>query len=90
MAKVVVKTSSEEVEVADGTILAELDGKCSVLYGCKSGTCGSCMVKVTKGMENLEAPNEIEKSGLEVFANSPNQRLMCQCKIKKGEIEIEF
>lgn len=90
MAKVHVKNSNETVEVPDGAVLETLDGKCSILYACKSATCGSCMVKVTEGMDNLEAPNENEKIGLQAFANEPNHRLMCQCKIKKGEITVEY
>ena len=90
MAKVIVKNTGEEVEVPDGSTLDVLDGQSTVLFACKSATCGSCMCKVNKGMENLEAPNEAEKTGLQAFANSPNQRLMCQSKIKKGEIEVEY
>ena len=90
MAKVKVKNTGEEVDVPDGAQLDVLDGQASILFACKSATCGSCMVKVNKGAENLEEPNEDEKIGLQAFSNAPNQRLMCQCKIKKGEIEVEY
>ena len=90
MAKVHVKNTGEQVDVPDGTQLEYLDGKSSVLFACKSATCGSCMVKVLEGMDNLEAPNEAEGTGLQAFATDPKHRLMCQCKIKKGEITIEY
>jgi ferredoxin len=90
MAKVKVKNTGEEIEVPDGSQLDTLEAQSSILFACKSGTCGSCMVKVNKGMENLEEPGENEKYGLQAFANYPNQRLMCQCKLKKGEIEVEY
>lgn len=90
MAKVHVKNTGETVDVPDGTQLEYLDGRSSVLFACKSATCGSCLVKVLEGMENLEDPNEAESTGLQAFGTDPKQRLMCQCKIKKGEIRIEY
>jgi len=90
MATVEIKNDAKNVEVPDGALLAELDGKCSILFACKSGSCGSCKVKVLKGMENLEAPNDVEKAALETFATSPNERLPCVCKIKKGKVTVEY
>ncbi len=90
MAKVVVKNDSVTVDVPDGSLLAEIDGKASVLFACKSGTCGSCLVKVVEGMNNLEAPNDIEAVGLQAFGSDPAHRLMCQAKIKKGSITVEY
>lgn len=90
MAKVHVKNDGQTVEVPDGAQLECLDGKSSVLFACKSATCGSCMVKVLEGAENLEQPNEVEESGLQAFSSDSKQRLMCQCKIKKGEVTIEY
>ena len=90
MAEVEVKNDGAKVQVADGSLLAELDGKCSVLFACKSGSCGSCKVKVTSGMENLEAPNDVEQSGLATFGTDPSERLLCVCKIKKGNVTVEY
>lgn len=90
MAEVEVKNDSKTVKVADGALLAELDGKCSILFACKAGSCGSCKVKVVSGMENLEAPNDIEQAGLATFGGDPNERLMCVCKIKKGKVTVEY
>lgn len=90
MAKVHVKNDGLDVEVNDGDQLNKLNGKCSILFACETGICGSCLVKVNKGMENLEAPNQAEKDGLTNFGSDPKHRLMCQCKIKKGEVEVEY
>ncbi|MBI5222985.1 (2Fe-2S)-binding protein [Candidatus Micrarchaeota archaeon] len=90
MAQVEVKNDGATVEIADGSLLADLDGKCSILFACKTGSCASCKVRVTEGMENLEAPNELEQSGLATFATDPSERLMCVCKIKKGKIKVEY
>lgn len=90
MASVEIKNDSKTVEVPDGALLAELDGKCSILFACKAGSCGSCKCRVTQGMENLEAPNDVEKGGLEIFGSDPKDRLPCVCKIKKGKVTLEY
>lgn len=89
MAKVYVVNDDKEIEVPDGSNLGILDGKCSILFACHEGTCGSCLVHVREGMENLEEPNEIEKAALENFGAEKDQRLMCQAVIKGGRIVIE-
>ena len=90
MAFVEVKNDSMTIEVPDGSLLAELDGKCSILFACKVGSCGSCKVRVTGGASNLEPPNEAEQAGLSIFATEPSERLMCVCRIKSGKITVEY
>lgn len=90
MADVEVKNDGKSVSVPDGSMLDILDGKTSILFACKSGSCGSCKVKVIEGAENLESPNELEEMGLATFGSDPNERLMCQCKIKSGKITVEY
>lgn len=90
MAKVEVKNDGTVVDVNDGSLLAELDGKCSILFACKTGSCASCKVKVVEGMENLEEPSELEQAGLATFATDPSERLMCVCRIKKGTVKVEY
>ncbi len=89
MAKVYFVNDDKEVEVPDGSNLRILEGKLSVLFACGEGICGSCMVTVKEGLENLEPPNEQEKATLENFGAKPNQRLLCQAVIKSGRIVIE-
>jgi ferredoxin len=90
MATVEVKNDKKQVEVRDGAPLAELDGKCSILFACKVGSCGSCKCKVTEGMANLEPPNDVEQAGLSAFSTDPNDRLLCVAKIKKGKVTVEY
>lgn len=90
MAEVEIKNDGKKVVVPDGSLLAELDGKSSVLFACKAGSCGSCKVKVLEGMENLEPPDEIEQAGLATFGTGENERLLCMCRIKKGKVVIEY
>ncbi|MBN1169490.1 2Fe-2S iron-sulfur cluster binding domain-containing protein [Candidatus Micrarchaeota archaeon] len=90
MAEVEIKNEGKTVEIPDGSLLGELEGKCAILFACKTGSCGSCKVRVVEGMENLEPPNEAEKIGLETFGTDSKERLLCQCKIKKGKVTIEY
>ncbi|MBU0528125.1 (2Fe-2S)-binding protein [Candidatus Micrarchaeota archaeon] len=90
MAEVEVKNDGKTIEVADNSLLTELDGKCSILFACKAGACGSCKVKVLEGMKNLEEPSEEEKAGLATFGTGDNERLLCLCKIKSGKVVVEY
>jgi ferredoxin len=47
-------------------------------------------VKVLEGIENLEAPNDEEKGGVATFGTDEKDRLLCQAKIKKGKIVVEY
>jgi ferredoxin len=90
MASVEIKNDSKKVDLPDGSLLVELDGKCSILFACKSGSCGSCKVRVLEGMGNLEPPSDVEQAGLATFGTDPNDRLPCVCRIKKGSVKVEY
>lgn len=90
MAVVEIKNEGKTIEVPDGSLLVELEGKCGIVFACKVGTCGACKVKVLEGAENLEAPNDAEKTGLETFGADASERLLCQAKIKGGKIVVEY
>ena len=88
MARVYVANDDKWIEVKDGERLSVLDGKCSILFACRDGVCGSCLVTVEEGIENLEEPNEQEKATLQMLGAAENQRLLCQAVIKGGEIKV--
>ena len=71
-------------EVPDGTHVKEACLDVGVSFGCEQGRCGTCKSEVLKGMENLETMNDAERA----FGLEGNERLLCQCRIKRGEIEI--
>ena len=48
------------------------------------GTCGKCVVRIEKGIENLSPLNNIEKK----FKLSNNERLSCQARIIKDDGDI--
>ena len=60
----------------------------SIPFGCRNGICGTCIMKVNKGLENIAPMEEKEKNTLSMFGAGPQNRLACQCKIN-GDVEIE-
>jgi len=90
MPKITFKPENKTVEVPAGTPLmqvAEENGS-SITFSCRVGVCGSCIVNVDKGMENLSPKTDVEKSTLEALGAKPNQRLACQCVVN-GDVEVE-
>lgn len=50
-------------------------------FSCRAGSCGTCMIRVTEGMENLS-----EKTGNEIvllpeLTDDPEARLACQVSL---------
>ncbi|PIO01426.1 ferredoxin, partial [Candidatus Pacearchaeota archaeon CG09_land_8_20_14_0_10_30_9] len=53
---------------------------------CCGGICGTCKIKVLKGIENINPKTEEEME----FQLEKNERLACQCHKIKGDIEIDY
>jgi 2Fe-2S ferredoxin len=91
MAKVRVRNEGTEFVVPDGEKLIEYAKKnSSLLFGCEKGECGVCICSVSKGGENVFPKTQREELTLAKMSAYPSQRLACQIKVKKGEIEIEY
>ena len=76
----------KELQVPENKSVVEECKELGIMFGCEDGVCGTCMVEVDEGMENLTPRNEAEKNmGLE-----GNQRLMCQCKLKGGTVKVKY
>lgn len=82
----ILKIKNKKIEVNDGDYLTDAAERLGVLVACRDGTCGECIIKVIKGMENLSELTDKEKD----FDIKKPYRLACMCKIKKGEVEIEL
>lgn len=53
-----------------------------VLFGCRTGICGTCLVEIEQGLELLDAVSDDEREVLEVYApNNPKARLACQIRL---------
>jgi len=82
MAKLISK--DKMVEIPDGESIKSAARKLGVEFNCKSGICGTCMIDIIKGEENLSPLTQPEKD----LKRDEKNRLACQCKIKNGEVEI--
>ena len=84
MAKII--SGNKKIEVKDGDSIIKACEELGVPFGCYEGVCRSCSIGIIKGRENLSelTDNEINQ-GMD-----KGNRLACQCKIKKGIIEIKY
>ncbi|CBW26624.1 ferredoxin, root r-b2 [Halobacteriovorax marinus SJ] len=90
--KVEIDGQANSVEVEDGKHLSEvLDATNSpILFGCRTGICGTCLIQVQEGMENTSAPCEDEREFLEIVAEGDStMRLACKVKTS-GNIKIKY
>ena len=90
MPKVTITTDDKTIEVKDEYAMIDMceEHDTSILFGCRDGACGACMIKVINGAENLSKMEDHEKDFLETMAAEPDERLACQCKVK-GDVTIE-
>jgi ferredoxin len=90
MPKVTITTDHKTIDVPLNYALIDMceDHDTSILFGCRDGACGACMVRVTQGAENLSAMKDDERDFLETMAAEPSERLACQCKVL-GDVTVE-
>jgi ferredoxin len=91
MPKITVLPANVSAEVEPGELLLEAGEKAGVEMeaGCFSCSCGTCVVEVVSGMENLEPPTPEELDVLDQWNRDPEKyRLACCVRIQKGEVVI--
>lgn len=84
-------TNGQSICIEEGRKLSEvLDVLNSpVLFGCRTGICATCLVKVHAGMENLPPLDEDEQEVLEIYTDQEQCRLTCQLTLK-GNVTLEY
>lgn len=90
MPKITVTTDDLTIDVKDGYALIDMceEHDTSILFGCRDGACGACMVKVVEGADKLSPMQDDEKDFLETMAAEKDERLACQCKVH-GDVVLE-
>ncbi len=88
MAKLIFEHSGEEVELPDGSPIQEVCEEAGVPFACTEGVCGTCVIEVKEGKENLSRPTQEEEDFL--GEGTCDERLACQCRIKQGNVTILF
>ncbi|MBS3136442.1 (2Fe-2S)-binding protein [Candidatus Woesearchaeota archaeon] len=84
MAKIIVEGQGKEVP--DGGQIKEAAKELGVIFGCEDGLCGTCMVEVDEGQDNLSELTEAEKN----MGVDGKNRLACQCRIKSGAVKLKY
>ena len=79
------------VEAPVGALLVDIADAsgADITFGCRSGSCGTCRVRMVRGLEHCSPMTAEERdflAGLEVPAN---ERLACQVAVQ-GDIEIDY
>lgn len=88
MAKLIFDHNGDEVELQDGEAIATACEEAGVPFACTEGVCGTCVIEIKEGQENLNTPTQEEEDFL--GAGTCNERLACQCKINGGCVKISF
>lgn len=88
MAKLIFDHNKEEVELEDGSPIAQACEEAGVPFACTEGVCGTCVIEIVEGKENLSNPTQEELDFL--GDGTCSERLACQCKIKCNQVKISF
>lgn len=86
--KLIFDHNNEEIELENGSPLAEVCEEAGVPFACTEGVCGTCVIVIKEGKENLTDPTQEEEDFL--GEGTTDERLACQCKIKGGCVRISF
>ena len=78
------------VYAQDGESLIELcdSNVVPLRFSCRAGSCGTCMIRVVEGMENLSEMTGNEFVLLPELTDDPDARLACQVSLH-GPIKVE-
>ena len=87
MPKLIFEDTGDEVELPEGERIHEACEEAGVPFACTEGVCGTCVIEVTEGMENLSEYTQEEDDFL---GELDFERLACQCKIKGGDVKVKF
>ena len=87
MAKLIFQNSGDEVVLSDGERIQEACEEQGVPFACTEGVCGTCIVEVEKGMENLSPYSQEE---LDFLGDMGCERMGCQCRIMHGDVTIKY
>lgn len=85
MAKLII--NREEFDLEEDSAIKETCEEAGIPFACEEGVCGTCVIEVEEGMENLSDYTQEEEDFL---GEQDYERLACQCKIKNGCVKIKF
>lgn len=80
-------------EIAPGSSLgqAAMEAQASLPFGCRAGTCGTCVLQVVAGADTIAAPGFVEDDTLHVIGRHGNgRRLGCQIILGEGDLSVAW
>lgn len=90
-AELTFKDIGKTVSVPTGTRVIDVSEKegSGIVYGCREGDCGTCIMDVVDGWQNLSQPSIVEDRILRENAAGRHQRLACQAQVLGGKITVK-
>ncbi len=91
MNKITFKDDDLTVEAEEGANLQDVaqTEAASIPFGCEQGICGTCLVTIVEGEENLSDIESVEQETLDAMGSEDHQRLACQCSVEGGDVTVE-
>lgn len=79
------------VEAPEGTPLQRIADAAGadITFGCRTGSCGTCRVRIAEGLAACGSPGPEERDFLAGLGAPPDQRLACQVVVQ-GDVAIEY
>lgn len=80
------------VNVPAGTRVIEVSEKVGsgIIYGCREGDCGTCLMQIAEGMEYLSEPSALEDKVLKENMAGKDMRCACLAQVAgEGEIRVK-
>ncbi len=78
------------VTVPAGVRVIEISEKVGsgIVYGCREGDCGTCLMQVLEGWNNLSSPSVLEDKILRELMAGKHYRLACQAQVL-GDVVVK-
>jgi ferredoxin len=78
------------VSVPAGVRVIEISEKVGsgIVYGCREGDCGTCLMKIEEGWNNLSTPSVLEDKVLRENMAGKHYRLACQAQVL-GDVTVK-
>lgn len=86
MPKITNSETGKSENLKEGEPIRNAVEKLGVPFGCEEGICGTCMIDVLEGENNLSDLTDQEKD----LMRDKKHRLACQCRIKGGEVKFRM
>jgi ferredoxin len=88
---IIITIEDQKIEIEKNKNLSEsLDASTSpILFGCRTGVCGTCLVRVIENKNNISSSSQDEKDFLEIVSDDPRDRLACQFSCS-GDVTLKY